>query len=29
MLQAFLLYLGDTQREGTFVTRRIKKRNRA
>ncbi|WP_296035724.1 hypothetical protein [uncultured Agrobacterium sp.] len=24
MLQAFLLYLGDTQREGTFVTRRIK-----
>ena len=24
MLQTFLLYLGDTQREGTFVTRRIK-----
>lgn len=24
MLQALLLYLGDTQREGTFVTRRIK-----
>lgn len=24
MLQAFLLYLGDTQREGTLVTRRIK-----
>lgn len=24
MLQSILLYLGDTQREGTFVTRRIK-----